>query len=204
MANVLVFNAIRLVGPSRVTVSQFLVPACAVVLGAVFLAEPVGIAQVAGGAVIVLGVWLTRRPVLLPTAMRARMARSTAADLTSSGLEAPNGGGRLSPRKGLPHIRPTVPALQRDDSSLRRSTGRFEPALRIHLDAGLALLRARRPTIPGRTRRRQIQCTTRGRTLRHDRLASSSRQDSVEELIRRAAGRDTAAFARIAASTTRG
>ena len=75
VANVLVFNAIRLVGPSRVTVSQFLVPAGAVVLGAVFLAEPVGIAQVAGGAVIVFGVWLTRRPVLLPTAMRARMAR---------------------------------------------------------------------------------------------------------------------------------
>ena len=73
VANVLVFNAIRLVGPSRVTVSQFLVPAVAVVLGAVFLSEAVGPAQVAGGAVIVLGVWLTRRRSVLPVAVRARM-----------------------------------------------------------------------------------------------------------------------------------
>ena len=73
VANVLVFNAIRLVGPSRVTVSQLLVPAVAVVLGAVLLAEPVGIAQVAGGAVIVLGVWLTRRRSVLPGVMRAGM-----------------------------------------------------------------------------------------------------------------------------------
>ena len=52
---------------------QFLVPAGAVVLGAVFLAEPVGLPQVVGGAVIVLGVWLTRRPSILPPA-RARAA----------------------------------------------------------------------------------------------------------------------------------
>jgi drug/metabolite transporter (DMT)-like permease len=61
------------VGPSRVTVSQFLVPFGAVVLGAVFLAEPVGVAQVAGGAVIVFGVWLTRRRSVVPGAVRARM-----------------------------------------------------------------------------------------------------------------------------------
>lgn len=73
IANVLVFNAIRLVGPSRVTVSQFLVPFGAVILGAVFLAEPVGIAQVAGGAVIVLGVWMTRRRSVVPGAVRVRM-----------------------------------------------------------------------------------------------------------------------------------
>jgi drug/metabolite transporter (DMT)-like permease len=66
IANVFVFNAIRFLGPTRVTASQFLVPAGAVVLGAVFLSEPVGIAQVAGGAIIVLGVWLTRRPSILP------------------------------------------------------------------------------------------------------------------------------------------
>jgi drug/metabolite transporter (DMT)-like permease len=66
IANVFVFNAIRLVGPTRVTVSQFLVPAGAVLLGVIFLAEPVGIAQLVGGAVIVLGVWLTRRPSILP------------------------------------------------------------------------------------------------------------------------------------------
>jgi drug/metabolite transporter (DMT)-like permease len=73
VANVLVFNAIRLVGPSRVTVSQFLVPFGAVVLGAVLLAEPVGIAQVAGGAVIVFGVWLTRRRSVVPRGVRARL-----------------------------------------------------------------------------------------------------------------------------------
>ena len=117
VANVLVFNAIRLVGPSRVTVSQFLVPVGAVVLGAVFLAEPVGIAQVAGGAVIVLGVWLTRRRACcLPTAMRARSGDgSAAADLTSPGLERPQRRGRLSPRQGLAaHPADRHTARQRD------------------------------------------------------------------------------------------
>jgi len=71
-----VFNAIRLVGPSRVTVSQFLVPFGAVVLGAVFLAEPVGIAQVVGGAIIVLGVWLTRRRTVIPARVRERLRTS--------------------------------------------------------------------------------------------------------------------------------
>jgi drug/metabolite transporter (DMT)-like permease len=71
IANVFVFNAIRLVGPTRVTVTQFLVPAGAVLLGAVFLDEPVGPAQVVGGAVIVVGVWLTRRASLLPGRARA-------------------------------------------------------------------------------------------------------------------------------------
>ncbi len=74
VANVFVFNAIRLVGPTRVTVNQLLVPAGAVVLGAIFLSEPVGIAQVLGGAVIVLGVWLTRRPAVLPEPVRSRIA----------------------------------------------------------------------------------------------------------------------------------
>ncbi len=78
IANVFVFNAIRLVGPTRVTVSQFLVPAGAVLLGAIFLAEPVGPAQVVGGAVIVLGVALTRRASIVPGAIRA--TRSAARD----------------------------------------------------------------------------------------------------------------------------
>jgi drug/metabolite transporter (DMT)-like permease len=72
IANVLVFNAIRLAGPARVTVSQFLVPAGAVILGAVLLSEPVGAAQVVGGVVIVVGVWLTRRPAILPAGLRVR------------------------------------------------------------------------------------------------------------------------------------
>ncbi len=72
IANVIVFNAIRYVGPTRVTATQLLVPAGAVALGAVFLGEPVGIAQVAGGGVIVAGIWLTRRPAVVPATLRAR------------------------------------------------------------------------------------------------------------------------------------
>ncbi|HEX8025994.1 MAG TPA: DMT family transporter [Candidatus Limnocylindrales bacterium] len=60
LANVLVFNAIRLLGPTRVTAYQFLVPFIAVVLGAIFIGEPIRTAQIAGGAVIVGGVALTR------------------------------------------------------------------------------------------------------------------------------------------------
>lgn len=74
IANVFVFFAIRLIGPTRVTATQFLVPAGAVVLGAIFLQEPVGPPQVVGGAIIVLGVWLTRRPSVLPGALRARLS----------------------------------------------------------------------------------------------------------------------------------
>ncbi len=76
IANVFVINAIRHVGPTRATAMQFLVPAGAVVLGAIFLAEPVGLPQVVGGAVIVLGVWLTRRPSILPSACARGYPRS--------------------------------------------------------------------------------------------------------------------------------
>ncbi len=72
-ANVLVFNAIRHIGPTRTSASQLLVPAGAVILGAIFLAEPVRPAQVVGGAVIILGLWLTRRGSVLPTSVRARL-----------------------------------------------------------------------------------------------------------------------------------
>jgi drug/metabolite transporter (DMT)-like permease len=60
VANVVVFNAIRLVGPTRITAYQFLVPFMAVVLGAVFLAEGVRVDQLLGGLVIVLGVAISR------------------------------------------------------------------------------------------------------------------------------------------------
>ncbi len=60
VANVLVFSAIRLLGPTRVTVFQFLVPFIAVVLGAVFLAEPIRVAQLLGGVIIVLGLIVAR------------------------------------------------------------------------------------------------------------------------------------------------
>ncbi|HEY5629182.1 MAG TPA: DMT family transporter [Candidatus Limnocylindrales bacterium] len=73
VANVLVFNAVRLVGPTRAAAMQLLVPAGAVLLGAAFLAEPVGPAQVVGGAIIVLGVAMTRRAAVVPAAVRTRL-----------------------------------------------------------------------------------------------------------------------------------
>jgi len=45
VANVLVFNAVRLVGPTRASAMQLLVPAGAVALGAIFLGEPIGVAH---------------------------------------------------------------------------------------------------------------------------------------------------------------
>jgi len=73
IANVLAFNAIRYVGPTRASVNQFLVPVGAVILGALFLSEPIRAAQVVGGAVIILGLWLTRRRTVLPASVRARL-----------------------------------------------------------------------------------------------------------------------------------
>lgn len=61
VANVVVFHAIRLLGPTRITTLQFLVPFVAVLLGAAFLAEPARLGQLVGGAVIVLGVAVARR-----------------------------------------------------------------------------------------------------------------------------------------------
>ena len=66
IANVIVFEGVRLVGPTRITTIQALVPAMAVVLAFVFLGEPIRPAQVIGGAIIVLGVALTRRAVGRP------------------------------------------------------------------------------------------------------------------------------------------
>lgn len=60
VANVVVFSAIRLLGPTRISAYQFLVPFIAVMLGAVVLAEPVRIGQLLGGLVIILGVIVTR------------------------------------------------------------------------------------------------------------------------------------------------
>jgi len=60
LANVVVFSAIRLLGPTRITAFQFLVPFIAVLLGAAFIEEPVRVGQLIGGVVIVLGVVVTR------------------------------------------------------------------------------------------------------------------------------------------------
>jgi drug/metabolite transporter (DMT)-like permease len=60
-ANVIVFHGVKLLGPTRVTAFQFLVPALAVALAAVFLGEPIRPIQIVGGAVILAGVALLRR-----------------------------------------------------------------------------------------------------------------------------------------------
>lgn len=74
LPNVAVFHAVKLLGPTRVTAFQFLVPALTVVLAAAFLAEPIRVAQVVGGSVIVAGVLLTRRETFVPLAVRRALA----------------------------------------------------------------------------------------------------------------------------------
>jgi drug/metabolite transporter (DMT)-like permease len=61
LANVIVFRGVQLLGPTRITTIQALVPAFAVVLAYLFLQEPIRPVQVVGGAIIVAGVALTRR-----------------------------------------------------------------------------------------------------------------------------------------------
>ena len=60
LANVVVFHGVKLLGPTRVTALQFLVPPLAVVLAAIFLGEPIRPGQVVGGAIILAGVALLR------------------------------------------------------------------------------------------------------------------------------------------------
>lgn len=60
LSNVIVQNGVRVVGPTRTSAYQFLVPALAVVLAAFLLREEIRIGQVVGGIVIVAGVLITR------------------------------------------------------------------------------------------------------------------------------------------------
>jgi drug/metabolite transporter (DMT)-like permease len=60
-ANVIVFHGVKLLGPTRVNALQFLVPALAVAMAAVFLFEPIRPIQLVGGAIILAGVALLRR-----------------------------------------------------------------------------------------------------------------------------------------------
>ena len=70
LANVVVFQGVGLLGPTRVMTLQSLVPAMAVVLAFLFLQEPIRPVQIVGGAVIILGVALTRLASRGPTAAR--------------------------------------------------------------------------------------------------------------------------------------
>jgi drug/metabolite transporter (DMT)-like permease len=60
LANVVVFHGVKLLGPTRVTAYQFLIPFFAVVLAALFIAEPIRPTQILGGLVIVAGILVTR------------------------------------------------------------------------------------------------------------------------------------------------
>jgi drug/metabolite transporter (DMT)-like permease len=60
VANVVVQNGVRVIGPTRTAALQFLVPALAVILAAVLLSEPIRPGQILGGIVIVGGVLITR------------------------------------------------------------------------------------------------------------------------------------------------
>jgi drug/metabolite transporter (DMT)-like permease len=60
VANVVVLNGVKVVGPTRTAALQFLVPALAVVLAFLFLREDIRPGQVVGGLVIVGGVLVTR------------------------------------------------------------------------------------------------------------------------------------------------
>ncbi|HJW20941.1 MAG TPA: DMT family transporter [Candidatus Limnocylindrales bacterium] len=75
IANVIVFHGIRLLGPTRITAWQFLVPFVAVVIAFVALGEPIQAAELLGGLVIILGVAMTRStgPGRVADAIRARI-----------------------------------------------------------------------------------------------------------------------------------
>jgi drug/metabolite transporter (DMT)-like permease len=72
LANVVVSHGVKLLGPTRITALQTLVPAMAVVLAAIFLHEPIRLPQVLGGAVILAGVALTRSDGLASARARVR------------------------------------------------------------------------------------------------------------------------------------
>ena len=60
ISNVVVQNGVRVIGPTRTSAYQFLVPALAVALAALLLNEDVRLGQIVGGVVIVAGVLITR------------------------------------------------------------------------------------------------------------------------------------------------
>ena len=93
-----VFNGVRWLGPTRVITIQALVPAFAVILAFVFLGEPIRIGQVVGGAIILGGVALTRIASRRPTVPAVRRMTSDPGD--------------------VPGLRPPVPPLRPGDPPL--------------------------------------------------------------------------------------
>ncbi len=72
---VLVMRGVEVIGPTRASSTQMLVPFGAVLLGFVFLQEPILLGQIVGGLIIVVGLWLTRqRSIGSPLSMLRRRA----------------------------------------------------------------------------------------------------------------------------------
>ncbi len=59
-ANVVMFEAVKVLGPARAMLYQFTIPAFAVILAAIFLGEVIVVGQILGGVVIVLGILVAR------------------------------------------------------------------------------------------------------------------------------------------------
>jgi drug/metabolite transporter (DMT)-like permease len=59
-ANVVMFEAVKVLGPTRTMLFQFLVPAFAVMLASILLGEAIVLAQILGGLVIVTGILVSR------------------------------------------------------------------------------------------------------------------------------------------------
>ncbi len=74
LSQVLVMRAVPSLGPIRFANFQFMLPPMAVVLGAIVLGEPIRPGEIVGGAVIVLGILLSRREGGLLAALRPRRA----------------------------------------------------------------------------------------------------------------------------------
>jgi drug/metabolite transporter (DMT)-like permease len=66
VGNAVIFWGISLLGPTRITNLQFLPPAIAIVLAAIFIGDPILLSQIVGGIVIVAGVLIGRRTTLRP------------------------------------------------------------------------------------------------------------------------------------------
>jgi drug/metabolite transporter (DMT)-like permease len=64
VANVIVLNGVKVVGPTRAAALQFLVPPLAVGLAFIFLGEAIRPGQIVGGAIILAGVLITRRHII--------------------------------------------------------------------------------------------------------------------------------------------
>jgi drug/metabolite transporter (DMT)-like permease len=59
-ANVVMFEVVKILGPARTMLFQFLVPAVAVIMSAIFLGEAIVVGQLIGGVVIVVGILVSR------------------------------------------------------------------------------------------------------------------------------------------------